>query len=243
MAASTSIPCIKLPNPKPLKITLPFGAELKSVIDISKGPPSDCTLIQGLMLQLAPALAGMECLLKILNMLQVLTKAPPDPFKLAKAATDLAGCFLIFKNIPCMIVDILKLIIAYLKCIIEAVESILNFRVGIDFSGADGNPVLLASLNCAQDNADASTEQLREALALILPLLKLIEPIKDMGPPLPGPAGDALKAIPEALAAIGPILEGGASVGIADGQKVLATLSEVKSTLDEIEGALDALPC
>src|SRR5262249_8330750 len=152
-----SIPCIELPNPKPLKISLPFGGDLKSVIDISKGPPSDCTLIHGLMLQLAPALASMECFLKVLKVVQAMSNISvtslPD---IAKAVGEMLACFNVFAKIPCMIVDVLKVIIAYLKCIIEGVESIFKFQIGINFGAAAGNPVLLASLNCAQNNANAS---------------------------------------------------------------------------------------
>jgi len=233
-----SIPCIELPNPKPLKISLPFGGDLKSVIDISKGPPSDCTLIHGLMLQLAPALASMECFLKVLKVVQAMANISvtslPD---IAKAVGEMVACFNVFAKIPCMIVDVLKVIIAYLKCIIEAVESIFKFQIGINFGAAAGNPVLLASLNCAQNNANASTAQLKEALALV-------KPIGDMAPSLPGPVGDALKIIPDALASIGQVLDGGSvSAGVPGGADVVAKLDEVKTVLKQVEDALDLVPC
>ena len=248
MASSNSIPCIKLPNPKPLKISLPFGVDLKSVLDISKGPPSDCTLIHGLMLQLAPALAGLECVLKMLGVFAALAqiKQPLDILKVAQKAAELGECLNFALKIPCMIVDILKLIIAYLKCIIEALESILRFKVGINFSAAAGNPVLLASLNCAQSNADASTEQLKEALALIEPLLALLDPIAALAPSIPGPAGDAMKIIPEVLAALKTALDGGgasASAGVPGAEDLLAPLDDIKNKLELIKQALDTLPC
>ena len=94
MADSSSIPCIELPNPKPLKISLPFGGDLKSVMDISKGPPSDCTLIHGLMLQLVPALSGMECFLKVLKVVQAMTNINIDTLpEIAKAVGDMLECF------------------------------------------------------------------------------------------------------------------------------------------------------
>jgi hypothetical protein len=246
MANVNSIPCIQLPNPGPLKISLPFGVDLKSVLDISKGPPSDCTLIHGLMLQLAPALSGLECILKMLGVFAALAniKTPPDILDVAKKAAELGACLNFTVKLPCMIVDILKLIIAYLKCIIEAILSILKFRVGINFSAATGNPVVLASLNCAQNNANASTAQLKEALAIVQSLLTAIEPILDLTPSLPGPASDALKAIPDALAAIRSALDsGGASVGVDGLQEVVDTLEKLKSTLQLLQQALDAVPC
>jgi hypothetical protein len=252
MAAGLSIPCIELPNPKPLKIKMPFGMELKSVMDISKGPPSDCTLIHGLLLQLAPALAGMECILKMLNVFAVLAtvQGPQDLPAVASAALALKDCVLFAVNLPCMIVDILKLIIAYLKCIIEAILSLLKFQVGINFSEADGNPVLLASLNCAQNNGKASMAQLKEALAIIEPLLKLLQPILALAvkPPIPGPIGDAindtLKTIPDALKSISTVLDsGGAAVGVPGAQGPVQTLEDVKSKLQQIEQLLDALGC
>ncbi len=246
MAAGLSIPCIELPNPKPLKISLPFGMDLKSVMDISKGPPSDCTLIHGLMLQLAPALAGMECVLKMLNVFAALAnvKGPNDIVKVAEAAAKLGECLSFAIKLPCMIVDILKLIIAYLKCIIEAILSLLKFQVGINFSEAAGNPVLLASLNCAQNNGKASMAQLKEALAVVQPLLELLKPIMDMAPSVPGPAGDAIKIIPDALKSIRSVLDGGgAAVGVPGAQGPVQILEDVKSKLQQIQHLLDALPC
>jgi hypothetical protein len=246
MSSGVTIPCIELPNPKPLKISLPFGTDLKSVIDISKGPPSDCTLIHGLMLQLTPALAVLECVLKMLAVFGALAKVkqPLDILDVAKKAAELAGCLNFAVKIPCMIVDILKLIIKYLKCIIESIESILRFQVGINFSAAQGNPVLLASLKCAQNNADASTAQLKEALAVVQPLLAVIKPIGDLAPSLPGPVGDALKIMPDALAAIGQVLDGGSvSAGVPGREDLAAKLDEVKIVLKQIDEALDLVPC
>src|SRR6266516_1354357 len=247
MPASNSIPCIKLPNPKPLKISLPLGGELKSVMDISKGPPSDCTLIHGLMLQLAPTLAGLECFLKLVKLISALKNISPTTFgDIISAATDfLSTCLPVPIKFACTILDVVKLIIAYLKCVIQAVESILNFQVGINLGATDGNPILKASLNCAQNNADASTAQIKEALAAVQSLLTLIEPVLEVAEPaLPGPVKDALKAIPDILAALGPILEGGgAAVGVPGTQDIVRTLDDLKSTLEQLEQTLDAIPC
>jgi hypothetical protein len=255
MADSKSIPCIEIPKLKPLKISLPFGIELNAIQDISKGPPTDCTLIHSLMLQLAPALAGMQCIFKMLGVFAALAKlANADPLSIpgkiidvAKKAEELLPCFGFALTLPCTIIDILKLILAYLICIIDAVLSILNFRVGIDLNSATGNPVLLASLNCAQNNADASTAQLKEALAVIVDLLAAIEPLLSLAA-IPGPVGDAIKKIKKALVAIESALDsGGASAGIEGVQDVVAELESIRNTLQELRQVLDevrdALPC
>ena len=76
---------IRLPPPEKLEITLPTGGSLKAIADISKGIPNDCSLIVSLMLQIAPFLASIECLLKLLGLIAPLVDvvkalAPaPDP--------------------------------------------------------------------------------------------------------------------------------------------------------------------
>ena len=68
--------------------------------DFPKGPPSNCTLIQSLMVQLPPALAGMACIFKMLNVFLQLSnmasiKTPLDVVsgivKVAQAAAQLSG--------------------------------------------------------------------------------------------------------------------------------------------------------
>lgn len=238
-------PCIEFPRGKPLKITLPFGTELRAVADLSKGPPSDCTLIHSLILQLMPAIGGLECFLKVLKVITALKNISVETLPdIASAAADLGKCLNFAANISCMIVDIIKLIIAYLKCIIQAAESLLRFQAGLDFSAADGNPVLLASLDCSQRNATASMTQLKDALAVIGPLFALLQPLTDMAAgPLPDPAKDALKIIPDALAALGKIVDGPLVANVPGSEGPLQTLSDLRATLADIQRTLDALPC
>lgn len=244
MSETQTIPCVELPDLPQLKISLPFGVELNSIADFSKGPPSNCSLIQSLLVQLSPALAGMECLFKMLKLLSVLAKLPPNPIDLAKAVAALADCFLFPAQIVCMIVDILKLILAFLLCIIESVESLLNFQAGISLSTASGNPTVLASLNCAQNNATASANQLKQALQLIAPLLTIITSIMDLAPSVPGPINDVMGAIPKAITAIASVLNGGgASVGVPGAAGPLETLEKVRGTLAELQALLNAIPC
>jgi hypothetical protein len=243
MATEQKPICVPFPKPRSLKIRLPFGGSLDSVVDISKGPPTDCTLIHGLMLQLAPALAGMECFLKVLKFIKTV-KDLTNPADIIGAAAGVGECLNVFVKIPLMIVDILKLIVAYLKCIIEAVRSVLAFQVGINLGDAEGNPAVSLSLDCAQDNAAASMSQLREILAAIQPLLQLVGTLLGLaeGTPLPDPAKKALNMIPEIVSALDPILAGGgATVGVPGTQDTIQTLDNLKTDLEKLEDSLDAL--
>jgi hypothetical protein len=250
MSDTQNIPCIELPNLPPMNITLPFGVQLSAVADFSKGPPSNCTLIQSLMVQLSPALAGMACIFKMLNVFVELSKitnplnVPSGIVNVAKAAAELAECFLFPAQIVCMIVGILNMIISFLLCIIEAVESLLNFRLGIDFSLTAGNPTLLASLTCAQNNADASSAQLMQALQLIEPLLAVIQPILSLAPSVPGPINDVIKGIPNAIASISAALDGGSvSAGVPGAQGPLQVLESIRADLSAFQTALATIPC
>src|ERR1041384_4177352 len=57
---SDTIPCVKLPplNGIP-KIPLLGGAELRGLVDLSLGPPTDCRVTFSLLLQLTPFLANL----------------------------------------------------------------------------------------------------------------------------------------------------------------------------------------
>ncbi|MEH1867441.1 MAG: hypothetical protein V7K69_20860 [Nostoc sp.] len=227
MTDSNKIPCVPLPKAKKLTITLPFGGELQSLADTSKGPPTDCALVHSLMLQLTPTLAGMTCFLRVLKVVQSLAKLaePGNPVgklgDIGKSAAEAADCFLVFDKLPKMLADILRLIIAYLRCIIQAIKSILDFQVGIDLNSAQGNPVLLASLDCANNNAQISLEQLMEQIAVIEPLLDIIKPII-------GIVGVSLN-LP--------------SFANLSGEKDLPKLLENLNTiLEQLQQAIDALP-
>ena len=95
-------------RPRPPRCSCRPAATLKAFTDISKGIPTDCAMTFNLLVQLAPLLASMECLLKILKLIKPLVDVvgslgpPPDPIKLpkaivdfTKAAVDLAPCLLI----------------------------------------------------------------------------------------------------------------------------------------------------
>jgi hypothetical protein len=134
-------------------------------------------------------------------------------------------------------------IIAYLKCILEAVRSILAFQVGINLGDAEGNPAVSISLDCAQNNAAASTAQLMETLKAIEPLLKILDSVKPLATlPVPGPAQDAINVIPNVVEALKTILAGdSATVGVPETQNTIQTLDDLKNTLEQLQDSLDAL--
>jgi hypothetical protein len=190
--------CVDFPNNRPFSIPLPFGGELRSIVDPSHGPPTDCTLAHSLMLQIMPMMAGLACFLKVLKVIQVLEKAiqtKPIPIApmvpdLLQAIGDLKGCFNLIDPtaILSMIKAILKLILAYIGCFIDGFESIRNFQVGIDLAATNGTPLVLGSLSCAKKNADTSLASLMDAMSGVQPLMDLIDLVagvvgKDLGLP------------------------------------------------------------
>lgn len=192
---------LSLPKATPIKITLPTGGTLTSFADMSKGIPTDCQLTLSLMLQLAPLLGSMDCLLKILKLLGPLVdivKGLPFPpveaiSKFVQAAVDLAPCLAIPTGTPLIpfVKDILCLIMKVMNCMIDQLKTIAGVLGGLaiqlQLAEQSGNTELLAALKCSQDNANASAqsalgaiEPIGAVLGLVTPVMQLIgqEPIK-----------------------------------------------------------------
>src|ERR1700733_14336463 len=79
--ALTPPQCIDLSLPKPSipTLTLPIGGQLSGMADFTRGIPTECSMNFSLVLQLAPMMASMECLLKILQFFSDLINAPSNP--------------------------------------------------------------------------------------------------------------------------------------------------------------------
>lgn len=245
-AADKKIPCIPLPKAQTITIPLPYGAELKSLVDMSKGPPTDCSVVHSLLLQLNPMLASMACLFKMLKVFEAVKKVvdnigvPPNPIgviedvvtEVAPALADLAGCFLLFD--PCkvaqMLSAILGILISYLNCLVQMVESILNFQVGIDLDSAEGNPVLLGSLQCAQANAETSMASLSQVLDAIGPLLTMVEPLF-------GVVGIDPIELPD----LTELSSGSIADRFAAGEDPLAPVKTTIEIMTEVKNTLDAI--
>jgi hypothetical protein len=181
--------CLDSPNPKKFEIPLPFGSSLKPLMDLSKGAPTDCELVHSLILQIMPMLAGMECVLRILKVVKALEGVAKNGFApnkvgdLLDAIGEMAECFLMLTpaGIGKLVAAILRIVIHYLECFIEAFMSIYNFQVGIDLTSAAGNPVLLNSMKCAQQNGKKSMDALMGSMEGVQPLLEIIELLGGIG--------------------------------------------------------------
>ena len=180
---------VKLKPPSPLKVTLPTGATLTAFSDLSKGIPSDCSLTFSLMLQVAPFLASIECLLKVLGVIGPLVefmKAVPNPIGMGSAAVKLVEAA--EKVMPCVAVvtglgiipfikDLLCLIIKALNCFLGQMKTLLGIMGGLSLqlsaAAAAGDTDLISALQCEQDNAQALASNMTASIAPIATILEL----------------------------------------------------------------------
>ncbi len=228
------IPCVDIKVAEPLTVSLPFGGKLQSMINAADGPPNDCTVAHSLIIQVMPMMASMTCLLNVLKVISALKDAvssvPPDFAGLISAIDDMLDCLgIVLGPIPIcsMVKDILKLIIAYLNCLIDALQSILDFQVGIDLNSAQGNPVLLFQLECAQKNADATMNGMMSSMQGLAPLFELINTALSI-------VGQDPIGVPDMSAATPSLSD------LADGKDPLEPMKTIVITLETIA---DALPC
>jgi hypothetical protein len=205
-------PCseVELPKAKPQKITLPGGGTLAAFSDLSKGIPTDCSLTFSLLLQVAPFLASIECLVKLLNLVKPLLDfvqavAKPDPTKIGQAAQDIAkaappviDCITSFAFPVAFIRDLLCFLIKVLNCFLGQMKTLASILGGItvqlNSAQAAGNAELAAALECAQKNAlnqagqlTASIEPIGLLLGLAGNLMQLVGVPSIAIPPLANP--------------------------------------------------------
>lgn len=188
MAANLEVPCTKLPKiPKVPSINILGMAELKGMLDFSVGTPRDCTLAINLMVQLAPLLASMTCLLRILAVIKALESTVKSGFTktgdLLDAIGKLVTCFGALNpvSIAITIKGVLELVINFLGCFLEQLDSLIKFQASIDLDAAEGNPTLRLSLECARDNAKTSVDNLMLSLQTIQPLLNMTTSLAGVG--------------------------------------------------------------
>jgi hypothetical protein len=236
-------PCkdVKLPGPKPLKVTLPSGGSIQAFSDMSKGIPTDCSLTFNLLGQLSPFLASIDCLLKLLGLIAPLIDVvkglgpPPDPIKLGgaipkfiKAAEKLAPCLLVVTGAPLIpfIRDVLALIIKVLNCFLGQLKTIMGVMGGLSLQIATaaqaGNTELQNILECAKENAVTSSEHLMKSIEPIGVLLELLGPVLEL-------AGQPSIQLPQL----------GNQTDMDSLNQVIETMQTVVATLQTV---VDALP-
>jgi len=165
-------------------------------------------------------------LLKVVMSLKELITSLPDLSKVGdvvKAIDEMAECFIMLTplGIGKLIAAVLRIIIAYLNCFISAFMSIYTFQIGLDLTAAQGNPVLLNALNCAQQNAQKSMDTLNSTMEGVQPLMDLLSLLGSIG-------GLQLK-LP--------------SISDLTGQEdPLQAIEQLKGVLEELEQIADSLP-
>jgi hypothetical protein len=228
---------LSLPKPKPLKVQLPGGGTLSAFSDLSKGVPTDCAMTFSLLMQLGPFLASIECLVKLLKLVEPLIeviKALPDPIAIGKAVPKfleavppVLDCVLSFTPVGLVpfIRDLLCLILKVLKCFLGQLKSILKIMEGtalqISIAESTGNDELLQSLNCAQNNAATQAQHLTSSLEAVGVILDL--------------AGDLMQIVgvkPIKLPTLG------SQADIASLHQVVETMQGVVATIQVVVDAL-----
>jgi hypothetical protein len=223
-------------------LTLPIGGSLQGVADFTRGLPTDCSMNFSLMLQLAPMMASMECLLKVLKFIgtvvgiiqditqpMALIQAIP---KIVAAAADLALCLDMamppFLPTLCFLKDLLALIAKLLLCAVDALQSVLAILSGLQIqiaaAQAAGNGDLLAALTCAQTNASISAAGTMASLQPITVLLSL--------------AGTFMQLAGKSLTISLP-----SAVPVSDLAAMETMLGDLRTIAQDILAIADALPC
>jgi hypothetical protein len=59
---------------------------------------------------------------------------------------------------------------------------VLDIQAKIDFSAAQGNPAMLASLQCASNNAQTAMQQIMQAIQVVEALFKIMQPLLKLSP-------------------------------------------------------------
>jgi len=181
LSSTGCVPTVSFQLPS---IELPFGIQMQSVADFSKGPPNQCAMLANLLVQLTPAMAAMAPIITILNVFAAMKGFVQSPLTGGgPLLSALEGVIAMLDPFPFVaaVKSILLLVIGYLECFIQTMEGLLAFQASIDLSVAAGNPALQASLQCASNNAQTSIQQLMQSLGPIGPIMQLIQPFMSIG--------------------------------------------------------------
>jgi hypothetical protein len=236
MAALTPPVCANMQLPSvgpPPSLTLPMaGLSLQGIADFSIGLPTLPSMDFSLIAQLAPMMASMECLLKILGFFGKLVGSTPLNLipNFISGLEDLADCVAIVNPAPmaCFVKQVLGLIAGLLLAAVDALESVLallsGLQIQISAAEAAGNDDLMAALTCAQENAGIAAQATMQSLQPISVLLTLAGPFISL-------SGHSVSVT---------IPAGVPASDLAGMQSLLETLGTVAQTMQDIA---DAIPC
>lgn len=221
----------------PITVSLPGGATLTSFSDLSKGVPSDCAMVFSMLMQVAPFMASIECLVKVLKLVNTVVeilKGITSPFdilsaipKVIEAAEPVLECALSYTPLELIpfVRDLLCLILKVLQCFLSQMQSLLTIleeiSPQIEAATASGNNDLLAVLNCAQSDVMMQAQYLTTSLDALSVVLEL--------------AGDFMQIVGQS-----PITlpTAGSVVDVASLQQVIDTFSEFVLILQDVVNAL-----
>lgn len=207
-AALTPPKCVDLRLPKPGKteLKLPTGGTIKPIPDITKGIPTDCSMNANLAIQIAPIMASMECLLKVLDFLNVIVKVitkiadpkvlPPDKLTtvigalpdMAEKGAALMPCINMVIAPPLNIIPFVKslllLLAKMLRCSAQTLRSAIEVLdgIGLDFASAQqaGNDALMQQLECAKENAQLAMDGAMTSLDPVMILMEIAGPFLEL---------------------------------------------------------------
>jgi hypothetical protein len=179
---------VRLQVPKPISLQLPGGASMQSFSDISKGFPTPSAMTFSLMMQMAPFLASIQPLVKVLNFVmtvqQVLSNfnplnIPGAVASIVQAADEVVKVAVSYTpaGLVPFILDLMSLILTALKGFVTEMEAVVSSiklsSIQIQIASDAGNGELLSSLNCAQANAFVQAQALLGSLGPIGVILQL----------------------------------------------------------------------
>ena len=182
--SDSSTPCINLPQvPKKLPtVKLPTGVDLTGYADISLGTPSKCSLTFNLLAQLAPLLGVLQCLSHILKIIIALKDFASNPLlngpklleAMKKSWKDIVRIAIPQIGFAITIKGTMQLIEDALDCLVDQLQSLVEFQEKIETNIDDSNPILTESLNCARRNLSISMNNIQNSLQPISSTLVVI---------------------------------------------------------------------
>ena len=194
-AAFYELPEVKVPS-----ISLPTGGVIKAVGDFTDRVPSEGSLNMSLLLQLGPILANLECIIKLLGIIEPLKKVADamtsgSLFKIADAAPALADALEAISQcvvkltvppmgIACFLASILKLIVKILNRMVEQLASmaalITDLSSQLVIANREGNTALAATLENSLKNTWTMTNNSMSGLDPITAIMELMAPMMSM---------------------------------------------------------------